>query len=226
MRAFPVPTAWTVRVVAAPTAPTMPSLHPTLIKRMASPLSWNVARPSSIDDIRIIRVSLRTELSVELGVESFHNETLGHIHRGHTVEQTFEAIGKLSERKIPVCIHLIFGLPFETPSQWMEDVQIFNRLPVQFLKFHQLQIFKNTAMAVEYAEHPERFHAFAAEEYVRFICDYLERMSPEIIVERFSAEVPPRYLAVSNWHLLRHDAIVRAIEAELTLRDAWQGCKC
>ena len=108
----------------------------------------------------------------------------------------------------------------------MEDVQIVNRLPVQFLKFHQLQIFKNTAMAVEYVQHPERFHTFAAEEYVRFICDYLERMSPEIIVERFSAEVPPRYLAVSNWHLLRHDAIVRAIEAELTLRDAWQGYKC
>jgi radical SAM protein (TIGR01212 family) len=171
-------------------------------------------------------LSLRTELSVELGVESFRNETLGHIHRGHTVEQTFEAIGKLSERKIPVCIHLIFGLPFETPSQWMEDVQIVNRLPVQFLKFHQLQIFKNTAMAVEYVEYPERFHTFAAEDYVRFICDYLERMSPEIIVERFSAEVPPRYLAVSNWHLLRHDAIVRAIEAELARRDAWQGGKC
>jgi hypothetical protein len=168
-------------------------------------------------------LNTRTRLTVELGVESFHNETLTHIHRGHTVESTFEAFEKLHSRKVSTGAHLIFGLPNEPPEQWLSDVQLLNQLHPQFVKFHQLQIFKNTAMEAEYHDHPERFHPLSADDYVQFLCHYLERMSPEIIIERFSAEVPPRYLAVSPWKLLRHDALVRKVEEELTQRDTWQG---
>ena len=169
-------------------------------------------------------LNTRTRLTVELGVESFHNETLTHIHRGHTVESTFEAFEKLHSRKVSTGAHLIFGLPNEPPEQWLSDVQLLNQLHPQFVKFHQLQIFKNTAMEAEYHDHPERFYPLPADDYVQFLCHYLERMSPEIIIERFSAEVPPRYLAVSPWKLLRHDALVRKIEEELGRRDSWQGC--
>lgn len=168
-------------------------------------------------------LNIRTHLSVELGVESFHNETLAHIHRGHTVECSQDAFEKLHQRNISIGAHLIFGLPNETPEQWLSDVKILNELRPQFVKFHQLQIFKNTAMETEYNNHPERFRSFSAEDYVQFLCDYLERMSPEIVIERFSAEVPPRYLAVSQWNLLRHDTLVRKIETELGIRDGWQG---
>jgi hypothetical protein len=168
-------------------------------------------------------LNARTRLTVELGVESFHNETLTHIHRGHTVESTFEAFEKLHSRKISTGAHLIFGLPNETPTQWLSNVQLLNQLHPQFVKFHQLQIFKNTAIEAEYHDHPERFLPLLADDYVQFLCHYLERMSPEIVIERFSAEVPPRYLAVSPWKLLRHDALVRKVEEELTQRDTWQG---
>ena len=168
----------------------------------------------------------RTDLCVEIGVESFHNETLEHIRRGHTVECAFEAFRKLRERGIAACAHLIFGLPGETPAQWLEDVSKLNELKPQFVKFHQLQMFKGTAMAAEYAEYPARFVAFTSDEYVRFMCDYLERLSPEMVVERFSAEAPPRYLAVSRWNLLRHDALVKKIEEELASRETWQGVIC
>lgn len=168
-------------------------------------------------------LNIRTHLTVELGVESFHNETLAHIHRGHTVECSQDAFEKLHQRNISIGAHLIFGLPNETPEQWLSDVRILNELRPQFVKFHQLQIFKNTAMETEYNNHSERFRSFSAEDYVQFLCDYLERMSPEIVIERFSAEVPPRYLAVSQWNLLRHDTLVRKIETELGIRDGWQG---
>ena len=168
-------------------------------------------------------LNIRTHLTVELGVESFHNETLAHIHRGHTVECSQDAFEKLHQRNISIGAHLIFGLPNETPEQWLSDVKILNESRPQFVKFHQLQIFKNTAMETEYNNHPERFRSFSAEDYVQFLCDYLERMSPEIVIERFSAEVPPRYLAVSQWNLLRHDTLVRKIETELGIRDGWQG---
>lgn len=166
----------------------------------------------------------RTHLTVEIGVESFHNETLAHIHRGHTVECTLEAFEKLHRRNISTCAHLIFGLPNEKPEQWLSDVRLLNELRPQFVKFHQLQIFKNTLMETEYHNHPERFHPLSADDYVQFLCDYLERMSPEIVIERFSAEVPPRYLAVSQWNLLRHNALVRKVEEELERRGSWQGC--
>lgn len=166
----------------------------------------------------------RTHLTVEIGVEGFHNETLAHIHRGHTVECTLEAFEKLHRRNISTCAHLIFGLPNEKPEQWLSDVRLLNELRPQFVKFHQLQIFKNTLMETEYHNHPERFHPLSADDYVQFLCDYLERMSPEIVIERFSAEVPPRYLAVSQWNLLRHNALVRKVEEELERRGSWQGC--
>ena len=168
-------------------------------------------------------LNTRTHLTVELGVESFHNETLAHIHRGHTVECTFEAFEKLQSRNISIGAHLIIGLPDETPAQWLSDVQLLNQLRPQFVKFHQMQIFKNTAMETEFQDHPERFQPLSADDYVRFLCDYVERMSPEIVIERFSAEVPPRFLSVSRWKLLRHDALVRKIEEELTRRNTWQG---
>ena len=169
-------------------------------------------------------LNTRTHLTVELGVESFHNETLAHIHRGHTVECTFEAFEKLHSRNISIGAHLIIGLPDETPAQWLSDVQLLNQLRPQFVKFHQMQIFKNTAMETEFQDHPERFQPLSADDYVRFLCDYVERMSPEIVIERFSAEVPPRFLAVSQWNLLRHDVLVRKIEEELTRRNSHQGC--
>lgn len=184
------------------------------------------ARPDCLPEDVIDYLSdlnARTHLTVELGVESFHNETLAHIHRGHTVECTFEAFEKLHSLNIPTGAHLIFGLPNETPAQWLSDVQLLNQLRPQFVKFHQLQIFKNTAMETEYHNHPERFHPLSADDYVLFLCNHVERMSPDIVIERFSAEVPPRYLAVSPWKLLRHDALVRKVEEELTRRDTWQG---
>lgn len=168
-------------------------------------------------------LNCRTVLCVEIGVESFHNETLEHIRRGHTVECAYEAFRKLHECGIATCAHLIFGLPGETPAQWLGDVLKINELKPKFVKFHQLQVFKNTAMEAEYAAFPERFHTMTAEEYVKFMCDYLERLSPEIVVERFSAEAPPRFLSVSRWNLLKHDAFVRKIETELVFRDTFQG---
>ncbi len=169
-------------------------------------------------------LNTRTHLTVELGVESLHDETLAHIHRGHDTTCTQNAFQKLRNREISVCAHLILGLPNETPSTWLSDIQEINQLEPQFVKFHQLQIFKNTAIETEYAAFPERFHTFTAGEYVCFMADYLERLSPKIVVERFSAEAPPRYLAVSRWQLHRHDVMVREIEDELELRGAFQGC--
>ena len=78
-------------------------------------------------------------------------------------------------------------------------------------------------MEQEYRESPDDFHQFTLPEYVEFIVNFIEKMNPAIVIERFSGEVPPRYLHHSSWKLIRYDAVLRLIEAELEERDSWQG---
>lgn len=180
--------------------------------------------PDSILDF-LSELNGKTYLCVEIGIESFSDKTLGHINRGHTVECAFEAFRKLHERKIPTCAHIIFGLPFETPGSWIEEAKLLNALNPEFLKIHHLQIFKGTQIESEYLNNPGRFHVFDSDGYVNFICDYIERLSPNIVIERFCSEVPPRFLSVSHWQLLRHHELVGKIEDELERRNSFQGIR-
>lgn len=168
-------------------------------------------------------LSARTYVSVEIGIESFRDETLGRIHRGHNSVCAIEAVERTHARGIPVGTHLIFGLPGETPEHWMEDLAIVNRLPVHDIKFHQLQILKGTQMERDFTAHPTDFHRFTFEEYLEFIVTYLEHLRPGIVIERFASEVPPRLLAVPGWKNIRYDAVLRCIEEALEHRNTWQG---
>jgi radical SAM superfamily enzyme len=61
------------------------------------------------------------------------------------------------------------------------------------------------------------------DEYIDFIVRFLERLNPSIVVDRFTGEVPPRYLAGEAWGLKRTDQIIMMIEARLEAMDTWQG---
>ena len=167
----------------------------------------------------------RTFVSLEIGMESCRDATLRRIRRGHNLTCAVEAIERCASHHLPVGTHLIFGLPGETPEHWIDDIALLNALPLHHIKFHQLQIFKNTLIEKEFQEHPEAFHRFTPEQYVHFMADYLERLRPDIIVDRLAGEVPPKYLAVTNWHHLKYEDIVKQVENELERRNSWQG-KC
>ncbi len=168
-------------------------------------------------------LSSRTYVALEIGLESCRDETLLRIRRGHNFACARDAIARCHKHHIPVGAHLIFGLPGENPDIWLQDVALINDLPLQSIKFHQLQIFKNTPMEREYREHPEDFPALTPEQYVHFLADYLERLRPDIVIDRLAGEVPPQYLAASHWHRLRYEDIVKQVEAELEKRNSWQG---
>ena len=165
----------------------------------------------------------RTFVALEIGMESCRDTTLRRIRRGHDIACAVEAIQRCSAHHLPVGTHLIFGLPGEAPEDWLSDVALINTLPLRHIKFHQLQIFKNTLIEKEFQEHPEEFHRFAPEQYVSFMADYLERLRPKLIVDRLAGEVPPKYLAVTNWHHLKYEDIVKQVENELERRNSWQG---
>jgi hypothetical protein len=132
-------------------------------------------------------------------------------------------IEETAKRNIRTGIHLLFGLPGESRNEMLEEASIISKLPVTTIKFHQLQIIQNTAMAEEYTNNLEKIHIFDLDEYIEFIIDFTERLNPEIMIERFTAEVPPRFLLKGGFGLLRTDQILQKIEKRMEERNTWQG---
>jgi radical SAM protein (TIGR01212 family) len=160
---------------------------------------------------------------VEYGIESCNNKILESINRGHTFEQAKQALDETRKRGIKTGAHFIMGLPGETREEIMHQAGIIAHLPIDNIKFHQLQILKNTAMETDFLENPGRYNLFSLEEYVEFISVYIQLLPPQMVIERFTAEVPPRYRIAPDWGNLRTDQILKMIERKLEETDAWQG---
>lgn len=167
----------------------------------------------------------RCYLSIELGVESFKEETLQRINRGHTAAESVEAIRRIAQRGLDNCIHLILGLPGETDGDFIHHAQTLSGLPVQSIKLHQLQIHKGTRMAREYLENPDSFNLFGMEQYADLVVRFLEQLSPGIIVQRFVSSAPASLVIAPNWGIKNHEFVAK-VDKLLQERDSWQGKMC
>ena len=183
-------------------------------------------RPDLVDEalLRHLNEIQKTHyVMLEYGVESVYDETLKRVNRGHDFATAEKAIRLTAEHGIPCGAHFIFGLPGESKTMMLDAADVISRLPLTTVKFHQLQIFKGTKMAEEYLAHPVAFHLFDLEEYIDFVIDFAERLNPDIVIERFAGEVPPRYLVSEPWMKLRYDEVLAKIEQRMEERDTWQG---
>jgi radical SAM protein (TIGR01212 family) len=183
-------------------------------------------RPDCIDEEKLAYIkelSERYYIAVEYGIESCYNKTLIRINRGHTVEEAVMAVKRSAELGINTGAHFILGLPGETREEMFDQVSFISGLPLTTVKFHQLQIIKGTAMEKEFHANPNDFQLFSWEEYLEFFISFLERLNPEIVVERFTGEAPPRFLTGPGWGKKRTDQIVNLIEKRLEELDTWQG---
>ena len=160
---------------------------------------------------------------LEFGIESCFDKTLKRINRGHDFSQTKWAIEESVKRGIKTGGHIIFGLPSETKEEMLQEANILSHLGLTSVKFHQLQLFKNTAILEDYEKNPQDFHLFSFEEYKEFIIDFLERLNPEIVIERFAGEVPPRFRAIEGWGNIRNEEVVSQIEQRMLERNTYQG---
>ena len=160
---------------------------------------------------------------LEYGLESVYDDTLRRVNRGHDFATSQRAIHMTADHGIPCGTHLIFGLPGETKAMMLDAAGIISSVPLTTVKFHQLQVFKDTPMALEFQQHPEQFHLFDLEEYIDFVIDFVERLNPTIVIERFAGEVPPRYLVTAPWLKLRYDQVLRRIEERMVERETYQG---
>ena len=149
-------------------------------------------------------LSHRTFLTMEYGVESFNDETLRIINRGHSSECSANIIRNTHARGITVCAHLILGLPGEGREEILRQIGIVNSLPIDILKLHQLQITKGTIL-----EHRPDLVAqctlFTPEEYIELLVEYIYRLRDDIVIERFTSQSPAGLLVAPRWGLKNYE---------------------
>ncbi|MCD8172661.1 MAG: TIGR01212 family radical SAM protein [Alistipes sp.] len=183
-------------------------------------------RPDCVDEAKLdFFASLARDkyVAIEYGVESCYDATLQLINRGHDFECARRAIEATARRGIHTGAHFILGLPGETDGMLLSQTALINSLPLTTVKFHQLQIFKGTEMCRRYEADPGKFHFKPLEEYIRFFAGILRRLRPDLVIERFAGEAPPRYHAGPNFGLIRNDRLLAMLEQYLSDNDYYQG---
>jgi uncharacterized protein len=180
-------------------------------------------RPDCIDGEKLdwFEHAARTHfVTIEYGLESIYDWTLARINRGHDYRCWQQAVQSTRGRGIRICAHLILGFPWETRDQMLAMADAVSSAGIDFLKIHHLHVVRHTALAREYFENP--FPLLEFEEYLQLLAAFLERLSPEIRVERLFGLAPDEQLIGPRWG--RNKANIQAaIEFHLAERNTWQG---
>lgn len=162
-------------------------------------------------------------VKVEYGIESCYDETLLRVGRGHDVAVAEKAVRMSAERGLEPGAHFILGLPGETREMLLGQCQFISSLPLHSVKFHQLQIVKGTRMEKEFAQVPQDFMRLSLPDYLDMVIDILERLRPDLYIERVAGEVPPRFVNETQWGLIRNFQILHLLDERLSERNTWQG---
>ena len=164
----------------------------------------------------------RTNLIIELGLQTIHEKTAKIINRCHTLEEFDEMVNKLRERKIEVVVHIINGLPYETEEMMLETVRHVNKLDIQGIKIHMLNIVKDTKLHELYMNKP--FDMLKRDEYIDIVIKQLELLRKEIVIHRITADPDPDNLVEPKW-LLAKRTLINDIDKEMVKRNTYQGIK-
>ena len=161
-------------------------------------------------------------IKLEFGLESTKNDTLELINRCQKHEDAIKAFNMSKNRGILLGGHIILGLPGENRVDLLGHAIEINKLPINTLKIHHLQIVKHTMMAFQYKKNPAEFTFFTVDEYLDLIIKFLEILNPDIIIERFFSESPENLLIAPKYGIKNFE-LAQKIEKLLRTRNTWQG---
>ena len=170
----------------------------------------------------LTELNKKTYLTIELGLQTIHESTTKLINRCHTLECFEKMVKKLRDRNINVVVHIINGLPYETKEMMIETAKYLNKLDIQGIKIHMLHILKGTKLAKIYNEKP--FHVLTKEEYIDIVCDQLEYINENIVINRITGDPSIDDLIEPNW-LVKKFCVLNDIDKEMVKRDSYQGIK-
>ena len=180
-------------------------------------------RPDCIDNqilSLLSDINQHIYVSIEYGIESVYNKTLKWAKRGHDFSTTQKAITATKNFGIHVGGHIIFGFPTESRAEILESAEILNRLSLDALKIHHLQVIKGSQLAQLYQTNP--FPLYNESDWVNLVCDFLERLDPNIVIQRLVSNARAGTLIVPVWTQSKR-ALLENIRQELARRNTYQG---
>ena len=164
----------------------------------------------------------KTNLTIELGLQTIHEKTSVLINRCHSLKQFENMVKKLKKRNIEVVVHIINGLPHETKEMMIETVKYLNKLEINGIKIHMLNIIKETPLAKLYEK--EKLHILTKEEYIDIVATQLEYLNPNIVIHRITSDPDPKELIAPNW-LIKKFCILNDLDKYLKEKNTYQGAK-
>lgn len=198
-----------------------------LILKQDNVIGLSIATRADCIDDKILNylkeLNKRTYLTIELGLQTIHENTANLINRCHTLKCFESTVKNLRKNNIDVVVHLINGLPYETKEMMIESIKYLNKLDIQGVKIHMLSIVKGTKLEKLYKK--EKFKILSKEEYIDIVCDQLENLNENIIVHRLTGDPIKNELIEPKWILNKID-VLNGIDKELKKRDTYQGIKC
>ena len=182
-------------------------------------------RPDSIEKEcydYLEELNKKTDLVVELGLQTIHENTTKLINRCHTLKCFEDCVKELNKRNIKVLVHIINGLPYETKEMMLETVKYLNTLEIWGVKIHMLHILKDTVLEKMYYQN--KFHILTKEEYVNIVCDQLEILKENVVINRVTGDPKTEDLIEPFW-LTKKFCVLNEIDKEMKRRNSYQGIK-
>jgi radical SAM protein (TIGR01212 family) len=181
-------------------------------------------RPDCIDAEKIALLESYTDrfdVDLEMGMESIYNDTLSQINRGCSHDDLIKALKLVENSKLDICVHTIFGFPWETKEMMLHYADEINRFPqIKFVKFHHLHIVEGSVMGVKYKREP--FKLFSLPEYADFLCELLPLVRPDLVIQRLFGLSDMELLIAPNWGLKKSE-IQHYIDRAIADRGIIQG---
>jgi len=180
-------------------------------------------RPDCIDVEKIKLISSYSkdkEVWIEYGLQSVHDKTLKLINRGHTVQDFYDAVKLTKNKGIKICAHVIIGLPDETRDDMLKTAEVLGNLGIDGVKVHLLCVLKGTKLEEMYKNNEVKI--LETDEYISLTCDFLERLPPEMVIQRLAGtglrpiQIAPKWIG-AKFKMLNY------IDAELQRRNSFQG---
>ena len=167
-------------------------------------------------------VNSRCDLWVELGLQTIHDRTGLIINRCHSYQDFLDGLNKLRALNINVCVHIINGLPYETPEMMLETAKTVGQLDIQAIKIHMLYIIENTKLHQLYLKKP--FKILDREEYIKLVVEQLAYLPENIVIERLTGDGKIDNLIAPLWSV-KKVTILNDIDKMMVAKDYYQGCK-
>ena len=183
-------------------------------------------RPDCVDEKKISLFAEYTQkgklIWMEYGLQSIHDRTLKKINRGHDFKCFEDAYNITKDKGIFTCVHVILGLPGETREDMLETADVISQMGIDGVKLHLLYVIKGTPLEKEFLN--RSFRCLPQKEYVDAAADFIERISPDIVVHRVTGDPHIDELVAPFWSL-RKDETITMINNELKKRNSRQGSR-